>query len=433
MRRAFRIIFLVVAIAGTVAVWAYRKPVRHFVTEKAILANDAPLPERVEEMIQNAPDPAAAALAAWNSGHIIHRQVAARQFSRVIPQDQPLPRELEIALWSAALDPDLNVREAAFSALRVRQNSALPALAAAQLNDVDPEVRRLGLQYLKFMPAEIGVPLIMPLLDDEDPMLVATSLRLLEKWSGENFGVRVADVVPVEDKNTGLKTFREESRAKAKASAELARSWWAKHQSEFPATDLEVPAEALSAMQPVPAGDFELRTLDGRRVRLSNFRGKIVLVNCWTTWCPACLGEMPELIALQKTHSDKLVILGVSLDFVPDEDGHLGGHAAVEEQGQSDGYHDDHEREADALKRIREKVARTVRARGINYPVLLDEHNDVGGRYNGGELPTTLVVDTQGNIRRRFIGARRLPVLEAMIAEASRESVQAMRSPTGRP
>ena len=50
---------------------------------------------------------------------------------------------------------------------------------------------------------------------------------------------------------------------------------------------------------------------------------------------------------------------------------------------------------------------------------LLDEHNEVGGRYNGGELPTTVLVDAQGNVRRRFIGARGIVVFEAVIAEAS--------------
>ena len=58
--------------------------------------------------------------------------------------------------------------------------------------------------------------------------------------------------------------------------------------------------------------------------------------------------------------------------------------------------------------------------RGINYPVLLDEKNTVGSRFNGGELPTTVIIDAQGRIRRRFIGTRSLPVFEAMIAEASK-------------
>lgn len=109
----------------------------------------------------------------------------------------------------------------------------------------------------------------------------------------------------------------------------------------------------------------------------------------------------------------------MSLDYVPDEHGHIGGHAAVEEQGNSNGAHNEREATAAALKRVREKVARTVKARGINYPILLDERNEVGGRFNGGELPTTVIIDADGNLRRRFVGARSLPVFEAMISEAS--------------
>jgi peroxiredoxin len=69
------------------------------------------------------------------------------------------------------------------------------------------------------------------------------------------------------------------------------------------------------------------------------------------------------------------------------------------------------------LKEIRAKVSRTAKKLGINYTVLMDESNEVGGRFNGGELPTTVLVDPQGNVRRRFVGARALPVFEAMLAE----------------
>ena len=80
------------------------------------------------------------------------------------------------------------------------------------------------------------------------------------------------------------------------------------------------------------------------------------------------------------------------------------------------------------LQKIRDKVIRTVKARGINYPVLLDEHNEVGGRFNGGALPTTVIVDAQGEVRRRFVGARSLPVFEAMIAESRQPVKVASRS-----
>ncbi len=409
--------------ALVVGVWFFREPLRQQIRESATLANDAPMSEVVGDMIEQAADPRAALLAAWNSGKIVHREVAIGALRRVLPGDQPLPPEFDSLLLSAALDPDMNVRESALGILRDRNHPALAALAAEQLRDFDQQVRLLGLNYLKSASPAIGVPTVIPLLDDSDPFIVTMSLKLLENWSGEKFGVKLSETVAFENEKTGLKEFRKGSYEKAKAGAERAKAWWAQHQSEFPPVRLQVPTEAYSARQPVPAGDFQLRTLDGQSVRLSDFRGKVVLVNFWTTWCTACVSEMPELIALQKKHADNLVIIGLSLDYVPDSHGHIGGHAAVEEQKHSEGDHDDHEATAAALKRVREKVARTVKARGINYPILLDEKNEVGGRFNGGELPATVIVDAQGNVRRRFIGVRSLPVFEAMIAEAAQPQV----------
>jgi len=401
--------------------WLFRAPLQRQIRESATLANDAPTPEVVSDMIEQAADPRAALLTAWNSGKIVHREVAIRSFSRVQPAEQPLSPELDSLLLSAALDPDMNVRESALGILRERNHPALAALAAEQLRDFDQQVRVLGLNALKFVSPAIGVPTVIPLLDDPDPFIVTMSLKLLENWSGQKFGVKLSETGSFENEKTGLKEYREGSHEKAKAGAERAKAWWAEHQSEFPSVRLEVPAAAYSARQPVPAGDFQLRTLDGKKISLTDLRGKVVLVNFWTTWCSACVSEMPELIALQKKHGDNLVIIGVSLDYVPDSHGHIGGHAAVEEQKNGDAEQDDHEATVAALKRVRDKVARTVKARGINYPILLDEKNEVGGRFNGGELPTTVIVDAQGHVRRRFIGARSLPAFEAMIAEAAQD------------
>jgi thiol-disulfide isomerase/thioredoxin len=392
----FRLKLIAPLIVIAAGVWLFRAPLQQWIRDRATLANQSPTPEVVSDMIERAADPHAALLSAWNSGKIIHREVAIRELTRVFPGNQPLPPDVNSLLLSAALDPDVNVRETAFGILRERKHPALLALAAEQLRDVDQAVRLLGLNQFKSAPAAVGVPLVAALLDDPDTAVAGMSVKLLENWSGQNFGVKLADTVQVEDKTTGLQEFQAEGVAKTRAAAEKAKAWWMQHQREFPPVKQEVPAEAYAARRSVPAGDFELLTLDGKKVSLSDFRGKVVLVNFWTTWCTACVGEIPGLIALQQKHAENVVILGVSLDYVPDDDG---------------------DNKPDP-KAVPQKVARTARTRGINYPVLLDENMKVGGQYNGGELPTTVIVDAQGNVRRRFVGARSLAVFEAMIAEA---------------
>jgi thiol-disulfide isomerase/thioredoxin len=384
------------------------------------LANPSPPPELIEEMIETSNDRAAAIRAAWESGKIVPREAAAREILRNFGPRQPLPAELESIVLAGALDPDMDVRETSLQILQNRNHPILASLAAAQLRDPDPQVRILGLDHLMHVGANVGVPAVIPVLEDDDPLIVAKGLKLLERWGAGPFGVTLRETTPIQNETTGLQDFTDSSRGKAKAGAALALGWWADHRGQFPAPALEIPGTVRAARKLVAAGDFALRALDGHRVRLADFRGKVVLINFWTTWCPACVSEMPDLIALQKRHLDQLIIIGVSLDFVPDEHGHIGGYPAVEEQGRSERDDADADRSRDALVKVREKVARTVKARGINYPILLDEQNEIGGRFNGGELPTSVIIDAHGNVRRRFIGARSLEVFAAMVEEATK-------------
>jgi hypothetical protein len=71
-----------------------------------------------------------------------------------------------------------------------------------------------------------------------------------------------------------------------------------------------------------------------------------------------------------------------------------------------------------SLEQVWHTVTRFVKSRGLNYPVLLDADNRVGAIFGGGELPTHVVIDREGFIRRRFIGPRSLAVFEAMVNEA---------------
>jgi thiol-disulfide isomerase/thioredoxin len=393
-----RRVILVLALLAALTALYFRKPISDRLVERAVIANDAPSEEFLRQAMQNSPDPRAELLAAWNTGKIVQRELAIRSMASIAPRDRPCPPDLEAVLLAGALDPDENVRETALAELEVRHDPALPALAAAQLADADPQIRLLGLQYLKALPAKVGLPLAAPLLEDANPWVVAEVLNLMKNWSGEDFGVKVRDVLPVDNAKTSLAEFLPESVAKARAGMERAKAWLAKHQAEFEPARAAIPPEALAALRPLRAGDFTLASLDGHSVRLSDFRGKVVVLNFWTTWCTACIEEMPELVELQKRNGDHLAILGTSLDFAP---------------------YDDQVEKLPSSREIRAKVARIVRQRGINYTVLLDEKGAVGARFNGGELPTTVIIDAAGNVRRRFIGARSMTVFNAFIAEAA--------------
>lgn len=125
----------------------------------------------------------------------------------------------------------------------------------------------------------------------------------------------------------------------------------------------------------VAAPSFSLPDLEGKEISLEQYRGKIVLLDFWATWCPPCRLSIPELVKLQQDHqADGLVILGVSVD----------------DKGQfKDAY----------LKAFGEKYK-------INYPIV--RYNDrVIKDYFTEEnpaIPTMFVIDRNGKIRDKVVG-----------------------------
>jgi len=118
------------------------------------------------------------------------------------------------------------------------------------------------------------------------------------------------------------------------------------------------------------APDFVLQSLDGQQVRLSDYRGKAVLLNFWATWCAPCKIEMPWFVDLQKQYAaEGLQVIGVAMDDSGDE-----------------------------------AIAKFAKEMGVNYPVLIGKEA-VGDAYGGVEfLPTTFFIDRQGKVVERVFG-----------------------------
>jgi peroxiredoxin len=117
--------------------------------------------------------------------------------------------------------------------------------------------------------------------------------------------------------------------------------------------------------------DFEIAALDGRRISLMQVRGKIVLLNFWTTWCGACVREMPSLNRLYLDFQDEdLALLAVNLRETP---------ARVE------------------TFRNRHRIA---------CPILLDREGEVGDAYGVLAIPATFILDREGMLIGKATGAR---------------------------
>jgi thiol-disulfide isomerase/thioredoxin len=414
-------VLLVLLVLSVIAAAAWGAGLKRELLARLVLHSEAPSPSTVEELVASYRDPIPFLDRLWKAGRVAHRQLAMEALKHWHLQAGSVDNRIETLLLAGSADADASVREIALGALAEKHSPLLANAARAQLTNSDPQIRLLGVQYLARLDPKQSLPTLIPLLDDSDLRVVATVEAALRRWTGIDYGVRIAHSIP-KRREDGQESLEPADIATVKAGIAQRKSWWELHKSEFP---LDTTDSALEPNTVTPesstATDFALRDLSGRTVRLSDFRGKLVILNFWATWCTACLSEIPDLIELQKRHPHQLVVLGISLDGVPDEHGHADGHEAAPAPQESSPGQTNPSPEADhdtlSTGKLQAKVARVVKARSITYPVLLDPSNSVGSRFNGGELPTNVLIDSAGNVRRRFIGARPLKAWEAMVAE----------------
>jgi cytochrome c biogenesis protein CcmG/thiol:disulfide interchange protein DsbE len=117
-----------------------------------------------------------------------------------------------------------------------------------------------------------------------------------------------------------------------------------------------------------PAKEFTVTDSD-HSVGLNQYRGQVVLVNFWATWCPPCVEELPSLMTLQERMKDRgIVVVGVSIDV----DG--------------DAYH------------------RFLKLHNINFVTVRDPEQKVASMYGTSGWPETYIIDRQGVLRRKFVG-----------------------------
>jgi peroxiredoxin len=133
------------------------------------------------------------------------------------------------------------------------------------------------------------------------------------------------------------------------------------------------------------APDFELSDLEGNPVKLSDFQGKVVMVNFWATWCPPCRIEMPHMQKFYEDYESKdVVILGVNL--TPTEQNEEAIKPFVEEQK-------------------------------LTFPIVLDPAGEAMLTYQVVAYPTTYLLDSKGVIQEKFRGAINYEIMEDAVSK----------------
>ena len=146
-----------------------------------------------------------------------------------------------------------------------------------------------------------------------------------------------------------------------------------------------------------PAADFELQTIDGRTVKLSDYRGKVVLLNFWRTDCIPCQDETPALqAAYEQLRDEGVEIIGVNLFH----------------NEQSNGVGADGVRQFTTLY-------------GVSYPIALDDQGEVTQDYLVGPIPVSYVIDGNGTARFVHLGEVTTADVVALVQELKQRDVVA--------
>ena len=150
--------------------------------------------------------------------------------------------------------------------------------------------------------------------------------------------------------------------------------------------------EGLPDLRGKRAPEFNLRTVDGKKVSLSDYKGKAVLINFWATWCAPCKIEMPWLVALRSQYAPQgFEILGVNEDDAGTP---------------------------------RAKLAKFGQEQGLNYPLLVGD-DSMSRKYGGVEfLPTSFFVGRDGKVVSETAGLVSKDEVEASIKKALAEGAK---------
>ena len=144
-------------------------------------------------------------------------------------------------------------------------------------------------------------------------------------------------------------------------------------------------AGLLSVASNCFAADFSFESIQGKRIQLSDYRGKWVLVNFWATWCPPCREEMPDLAKLHLAHKDRdLVVIGVAMD-----------------------------------EAVPERVMRFVERHHVPYPIVLGDAAQAEQIGSVEVLPTSYLYDPAGKLRSYQQGVITSDSVEAYIGSKS--------------
>ena len=305
----------------------------------------------------------------WESGGVNQRDYVIEYLHRGFVPGAASWKKFRPWIVSSLSFPDEGLRQDAFLLLEKNRDAEVGALALPLLSDADPEARITALHAFAAADDARYLPAVGKLLEDGE-----ASVRVVA--AGTVF--KLAKL----------------QRVQGETIEQSAEKWWRGHRDQ----------DGAMGVAALPVGEFpmapELHVVgtNGKVVDLQALRGKVVLLNFWATWCGPCLEELPTLQAVAAQHAGDVVVIGIAIDAAPDADGDPPEVTRAQ---------------------VVAKIEQLCKQNGVTYRMALDDDGRAMNAFGGEAVPTSVLIDGTGHLRRRLVGARSVGAWDAMIAEAS--------------
>ena len=321
----------------------------------------------------------------------------------VCVRDRAMAARLRPFLLKAMNDADSGTRRFASRALSMASAGKDIGSVALLLSDADPFVRAFALEQLRLNGDASFTRMVAPLVDDADATVALAAVSCLAKTHRLDFGAR-----------------GNRSAAENLAAFEACREWIKLHGSEFP------PLPALpepSTPEPVLAPTLSAETIEGRRFDLRSLRGKVAIVHFWHSRLKGAKEQLLALAEIERLSEGRVALVSVPVDAAPAEHAHKHEDSSRSECSHS-GHHRDDEEQVESEEMLhghspveaRKDIEEFCRKNSVAGVILVD-NGGLSVAYAVNDLPTTVMIDQDGYVRRRLVDARPMVALEAMLKE----------------
>ena len=346
----------------------------------------------------------------WESGKLPQRRAVVDYMHLKILDDPGLLERNWHLVHAAMNDVDLGLRETLISVMFTAQSPQWISSVRAQLSCDDPFVQTYAMDRLRVGKITNTIHEIGALLEGQELDVRLRAAVTLKAFSGVDHGASAK----MGTRYVGMPQNEVNERLiEANRSLNRASAWWTTNKSSWPVLEPVEPA-TLGSPRPMPA--FEFERANGDRFTTSDAGGQPILLVFFVSYCPSCQAMLPNVARLNGRIKDRVKIVGVSLDAVPDEHNHfLEIHDLEEPHSHGDGHDHHHDHGPEQRRQMIDLSAKIIRDMRLGLDVVFDTTGVATLALNGGEVPAMVHLGAGGALFRRYSGLRKDTAMERML------------------